>query len=110
MLAAKVENTPASSGWLLPCTTRLRITAATSLNGWPCSASSTYWKPPEVPRPMIGGRFSGTARPVPTEANSRRSRSISAAALCSAPCRSSKCLSRMMKKPLLDEAIALMKS
>ena len=37
------------------------MVAAISAGAWPCKASSTYWKPPVLPRPMIGGRLSGMA-------------------------------------------------
>ena len=38
-----------------------RMTAARSVGDWPCRACSTYWKPPVLPRPRIGGRLKGKA-------------------------------------------------
>ena len=48
-------------GLLLAATIRPRSVAARSVGGWPCSASSAYWKPPVLPRPRIGGRLNGKA-------------------------------------------------
>jgi hypothetical protein len=56
-----VLNTPASSPSLLAATIRPRKVAATSVGGWPCNASSAYWKPPVLPRPRMGGRLNGNA-------------------------------------------------
>ena len=47
------------AGWPRPASRA--CTAATSVGGWPCRASSTYWKPPVLPRPRIGGRLNGKA-------------------------------------------------
>ena len=66
-----------------------RSTAATSVGDWPCSASSTYWKPPVLPRPRIGGRLNGNAMAPWIAASCGRSRAMIAFALCAASVRSS---------------------
>ena len=77
------EDTPASSGcWLALTTSAAHDRRDARSGGWPCSASSTYWNPPVLPRPMIGGRLNGKTTAPGIAASCGRSAAMMASALC----------------------------
>ncbi len=86
------------------------MVAARSVAGWPCSASSTYWKPPVLPRPMIGGRLKGKTTAPSIAASCGRSLAMMASTFCAGSRRWSNGFRRMTKNAWFEEAMPSMKS